>query len=602
MNLNGAKGSIDAFVAIFASFAGVMAASKLAGANATKAGVGILAMSAALLLLVPAIKGLGKLDALDMERASDAVAKLLLVFAAVTAASNLAGKNAAKAGTMLLMMSGAIVILSGVMVLLSHLEPEGLERALSAIIKLEAVFGALIAVTHFAGEAKGTLTLLAVSIGVLATALGALSLINPENLHSASTSLSLVIGAFSLVVASTGLAKKAQASIVVMVLAVAALAGILAALSGLDSQNFLANATALSELLLDLSASMVIIGKTGTISKTALAALGVMTLVVAALAGILGLMSYLDVGASLETAASLSLLLVSLSGACLLLSGVGAAGSAAFVGIGALSTLIAAVGGIMAGLGALNAYFPQMEEFLNTGLTLLEKIGYGLGAFAGNIVGGFLAGATAGLPEIGANLSAFMVNALPFLAGTKMIDVEAVNGTAALADAFLALTGADILQGITSWLTGGSSLASFAEQLVPFGEAMINYSNTVSGKIDADAVTASANAAKTLAEFSAAIPNEGGKLAKWLGDNTLAQFGAGLNSFAPAFVNYANEISGIANLDAVTASASAAQSLAEFANSLPNSGGLLADCWRNGWEIILWPSLHRNLIRLLPHL
>lgn len=576
LDLNQAKGAIGAFIAIFASFSGIMAASKLAGANAAKAGVGILAMSAALLLLVPAIKGLGKIDPLDMERATKAISKLLLVFAAVTAASKFAGENAARAGVMLLAMSGALVILSGVMVLLSHIEPDGLGRALGAIIALEVVFGALIAVTKFAGDAKGTLTMIAVTIGLLATALGALSLINPQNLLTATASLSLVMGAFSLVIASTNLAKKATSTIAVMVVAVGALAGILTALSMLQTQNSVANAGALSMLLLALSGAMVIAGKAGTVSANAYAALGMMTLVTAALAGILGLMSYLNVGASLETAASLSLLLVSLSGACLILSAVGATGAAAFVGIGALATLIAAVGGIMAGLGALNAYFPQMEEFLNTGLVLLEKIGYGLGAFSGNIIGGFLAGTTAGLPEIGQNLSDFMTSAKPFFDNVKDIDANAMTGVEAMTHAILCLSGADILNSLTSWFTGGSSLTTFGEQLKDFGGYFKDYADEVSGIENMDVVAASANAAKTLAEFATAIPNSGGVLAKLAGENSMSVFAKELKSFGPAFAAYAQSVDGI-EMDTVTASAAAAKSLAEFASAIPNSGGFLAD-------------------------
>lgn len=574
MDLSGAKSSIDAFIAIFASFAAIMAASQLAGANAAKAGVGILAMSVALLLLVPAIKGLGNIDPLDMERATDAISKLLIVFALVTAASKLAGENAAKAGAMLLMMSGALVILSAVMVLLSHIEPEGLDHALAAITQLELVFAALIAVTHFAEDVKGTLTILAVSIGLLAVALGALSFINPENLKSASTSLSLVMGVFALVIASTGLAKKANAEIIIMTLAVGAMAGILAALSMVHAENTIANATALSELLLALSTALVIAGKVGSISTTAMAALGIMTLVVAGLATILGIMSYLNVSASLETAASLSLLLVSLSGACLILSGVGATGSAAFVGIGALATLIAAVGGIMAGLGALNAYFPQMEEFLNTGLGLLEKIGYGLGSFVGNIIGGFLAGTTSGLPEIGQNLSAFMVSATPFFTLAKRIDATAMDGVSALAGAILSLTAADVLNGLTSWLTGGSSLTTFGDQLSKFGASFKAYADEVGEITNMDVVTASASAAKSLAEFAGAIPNSGGWLGKVMGENSISAFGSELESFGPSFAAYAASVDGI-GVDAVTASAAAAQSLAEFANNVPNTGGWL---------------------------
>ena len=56
-----------------------------------------------------------------------------------------------------------------------------------------------------------------------------------------------------------------------------------------------------------------------------------------------------------------------------------------------------------------------------------------------------------------------------------------LSGVKALTEVILLLTAADILDGLTSWLTGGSSLSDFAEQLVPFGEAMSNFSKSIAG-------------------------------------------------------------------------------------------------------------------------
>lgn len=47
------------------------------------------------------------------------------------------------------------------------------------------------------------------------------------------------------------------------------------------------------------------------------------------------------------------------------------------------------------------------------------------------------------------------------------------------------ITAADLLEGLTSWLTGGSSLSTFAEELVPFGEAMKKFSHSITG-LDGD--------------------------------------------------------------------------------------------------------------------
>ena len=567
------KTNMEAFVGIFGTFAVLMISSKFAGVNAAKAGVGILAMSAALLLITATLKILGKMEAGDLRKATGAVAQLLVLFAGVVAVSQFAGTNAVKAGAMLLLMSGALLILSGAMVIISHIKPDGLNQALKAIALLEILFAGLIAVSYLAKDCKSTLTLISVTIGILAVALGTLSMINPENLFAASLSLSMVMAMFGALVASTSLAKKANGTLVVLTGVVIALGGVLYLLSGLPVESVMGVSAALSLLLLSLSASMLIISKAGNVAPGAYVTLGVMTLVVAGLAGIIGVLAYMNVGSVLEIASGLSVLLLSLSASCLILSAVGATGSAAFIGVGALLTLITAVGGLMIGIGALAKHYPGMEEFLNKGLSLLEKVGYGLGSFFGNIIGGFLAGATSGLPEIGTNLSSFMENASPFFEGVKNLDEAAMSGVKALAETILILTAADILRGIASWITGGSSMSDFAEQLVPFGEAMRDFSIAI-GDMKSEVVEQAATAGKALAEMAATLPNSGGVLGFFAGENDMKAFGEQLVPFGEAMMEFSLAVTGL-NADTVTNAATAGKAMAEMASTIPNSGGVV---------------------------
>ena len=81
-----------------------------------------------------------------------------------------------------------------------------------------------------------------------------------------------------------------------------------------------------------------------------------------------------------------------------------------------------------------------------------------------------MSGVSSQFPQIGADLSAFMINVRPFIEGATQLNPSMLDGVKALAETILILTAADILNGLTSWLTGGSSLSDFATQLVPFGE------------------------------------------------------------------------------------------------------------------------------------
>ena len=573
MDIDNMKSSIQSFATILTMFAGLMAASKFAGANAAKAGVGILAMSASLILVMISFKMIASMDKSTLSQVTGTVSQILLVFGAVVALSNFAGANAAKAGAMLLMMSGALVVLSGAIVILSHIEPDGLTRAVTAISVLEIMFAGLIAVTALAQECKSTLILLSVTIGILAVALGTLSMISPENLKSASLSLSAVIATFAMLVASTSLAKSATGTLAVITAVVAALGGVIYLLAGLPANSVVPVAEALALLLTSLSVSILVIGKMGTIAPTALAAIGVMTLIVAGLAAIIGVLASMNLGSTLEIAVGLSTLLLSLSAACAILTLVGAGGPAAFIGIGALATLIVGIGGLMAGVGALVAYFPDMELFVSKGISLLEQIGYGIGSFFGNIASGLLETMSSSLPVMGENLSLFMTNMQPFFDSASGIDASALAGVKALAETILILTAANILDSLTSWFTGGASMTKFGQELAEFAPYFSSYYESIKG-IDGSVVESSANAAKALAEFASEIPNSGGVVGWFAGENSLSAFAQELMEFGPKLKAYADSVQGL-DADVVVNSANAAKALAEMANNLPNSGGVV---------------------------
>jgi len=313
---------------------------------------------------------------------------------------------------------------------------------------------------------------------------------------------------------------------------------------------------------------------------TALIALGVMTLVVAGLAIIIGLLAANKPENVLEIATGLSILLLSLSAACIILGAIGAMGPFPIIGVVSLIAIIAALGGLMVGIGALAENYPAMESFLNTGIDLLNRIASGIGSFVGNLVGGFMAGASSNFAEIGRSLSDFMVSIKPFIDGANQIEESAINGVKALAQMILILTAANIMNGLTSWFTGGASMTDFANQLVPFGVAMVAFSRIVSGNIDEGAITASANAGKIMATMASEIPNTGGLLGWIVGNNNMDTFGTQLTAFGRAIVSYSGIVSGGIDQGAITASANAGTALIKMASDMPNSGGIVS--WFTG--------------------
>ena len=620
--------------AISGLFVGLIAVSSIAGKYSARAGVMMLGIATSMLIIVGIIQIVSGMSSAGINKGLSVIKTLGLLFTALIAVSNLAGDNAAKAGLMLMAVATSLLIVTGALFILSELDSKGLGKAVGIVTILEVLFGGLIAVTHLAQNCKSTLIVLMASITLLIGAVIGLSMLDTDNLKNATLALTSIITTFGLLVAATGLAdnsKSMKITLLELVGVVAALAGIVTALAGLEPRSVLQTSAALSLLLVSFSASMAIMGVVSKIAPVAVGAiapmllvvtglaailaglsmldakgsirhatalsilLGVMTgvmavlsvikasaitgvgalallgLVVGEMAVILGLMDAFDVEPSLQTAKALSLLLATMSGSLVILAGVGLLGPAAFVGVGALVTLVTAMGGLITAIGALTSVFPKLETFIDNGIPVLEKIGQAIGSFIGNIVGGFASGITANLPDIGRNLSMFAASVMPFILVMNQISPDVEKGVASLAKAILYLTAADLVSSIASFISNGSSFANLGMQLSDFADNAKNFFTAASGIDDSSmkGVETLANVVKTLTQSSVI---EG--LTSWAtGSSSLSDFGTELNDFAPSLKDFGASMAEV-NVGAIQKSSKAISALVDISNSLSNTGGL----------------------------
>ena len=285
-------------------------------------------------------------------------------------------------------------------------------------------------------------------------------------------------------------------------------------------------------------------------------------------AGIVDALSGIDTGVLLKGIAGIGLL----SAIMLALSATASLVPGAMVGILGMGAVVAEMALVLAAVGLLSK-LPGFSWLIGEGGKLLQGIGTAIGQFVGGIVGGFMSGVSSQFPQIGADLSAFMNNVQPFLQGASQIQPSMMDGVNALAETVLILTAADILQGLTSWLTGGSSLSKFGEELVPFGEAMRDFSLAI-GNMDGEIVANAATAGKALAEMATTIPNTGGLVSFFAGENDMTAFGKQLVPFGEAMKQFGDAITGL-DANAVTEAAIAGKAMAEMATTIPNSGGVV---------------------------
>lgn len=289
---------------------------------------------------------------------------------------------------------------------------------------------------------------------------------------------------------------------------------------------------------------------------------------VAFFAGIVDALRGIDTGALLKGIAGIGLL----SAIMLALSATASLVPGAMVGILGMGAVVAEMALVLAAVGLLSK-LPGLSWLIGEGGKLLQGIGTAIGQFVGGIVGGFMSGVSSQFPQIGADLSAFMNNVQPFLQGASQIQPSMMDGVKALAETVLILTAADILQGLTSWLTGGSSLSKFGEELVPFGEAMRDFSLAI-GNMDGEIVANAATAGKAMAEMAATIPNTGGLVSFFAGENDMTAFEKQLVPFGEAMRQFGDAITGL-DANAVTEAAIAGKAMAEMATTIPNSGGVV---------------------------
>lgn len=263
-----------------------------------------------------------------------------------------------------------------------------------------------------------------------------------------------------------------------------------------------------------------------------------------------------------------------ISALIVIIAGVGQLAGPAATGLVKVGAVVLELIALLTLLGGIQQ-IPGVAWLMQEGSTMLYNIGNAIGKFVGGIIGGFGEGITASLPTIGQNLADFIDNAKPFFDGIKDFKSETAKAVGYLAEAILVLTAGNVIDAITKFMTGGeSSLAAFGKELADFGPDFATFASSVEN-INAAKTQAAANAAKMLAEMAAAIPNEGGWVAKITGDNSLSKFAEELMLFGPSLMAFSLSVENL-KADAVEKGVNSAQLVADFAKTIPNEGGLVS--------------------------
>ena len=420
---------------------------------------------------------------------------------------------------------------------------------------------------------------MALVIAEVGAVLGLMSFLpNPMNMIPSAIAIGILLNtlATSMLIMSKakGNFKMSFVQLQSMALAMVEIAAILALMSFLPNPvNMIPSAIAIGILLNALAAALLIASFAGPNASSAASAMTAMSIALIAVGVVLGLMSAFNIEPSIETALSLSILMLALSAACLIVSlipaGAGIAGAiqlAAFIGI--MAAVIAAAG--------LLSKIPGFNELLKDGGEVLGLVGKAIGNFVGGIIAGIAGGVISILPQLGIALSTFAVGAQPFIDIVRGLDASVIAGAGYLTGAILALSAASFISGIMDILSlGQSSLPKLGFELSLFGTYAKAFFDTIKD-VDATAIEAANNIANMILTLTAS--NLISTITEFFGGSSdFSEMGANLKAFGEAVVGFSDTISGNIDVAAVEAATNAGLMLVELNKALPRSGGFLQD-------------------------
>lgn len=246
----------------------------------------------------------------------------------------------------------------------------------------------------------------------------------------------------------------------------------------------------------------------------------------------------------------------------------------ALKGVLSFGSVVAALIGVLTVVGGITQ-IPGVEWLMGKGADALAKVGEAIGTFVGKIIGGIGAGITSMLPEMGKDLSEFAKKSKPFFDLCNNINPETPKGVMLMTGAITLLTADGIVNGISKFLSFGKSpLVSFGKDIAEFAPYFKRYADAISS-VNPDVVEKTSNALLALGKFANIVPNKGGLVSLFTGDNTLTDFAQELTKFGPALSRYSQSIQNV-DATAVEKTSIAVKSLAEMAKLVPNKGGLVS--------------------------
>lgn len=601
----------------------VVAALSFLNAGKALAGAAAVAIIAAGLIAVMYV--LGKLDKYNPDVLVDNLLGMVLVLGtlaiAIAVLKQLNGIN--NVGTGIAALGVMVAGLAGVMYVLGNMKTN-LGDAVKGAAGLAILMASLLVGVHVLKQMDGVSDVTGAALGLVILVGG----------------LTLVMFALSKIGGLTAKALLGVVGIAALMATLLIAVQVLKQMSGIENaaQNALVLAAfmgALTIILLLTAAVGAIYTATAGIAATGL--LGLLACIAMLFMVVAVLKQMADVKNAEANVTLLTGLMTVMTDMLFKISLVGPLALMAVTALGALMLMMPIMIAFAVALGALFSYIPELQGFLDTGLPIMIQVAGAMGEMIGAFVSGALTQLSAALPEIGMNLSLFMVNATPFIVGMKMVNGQTLKGAGIMAGVILALTAVDVINGIASFFTGGfarlgtelsefainalpflatmaavppsalngvkslaqavlcltaanildglsrffggggSSLASFGQQLPPLGTSLAGFVSNLGVFTEEQVATVdcAGRAIAALAEASKSLPKSGGWAQKIFGEGSLKDFAEDMPEVAKGVVNFVKELGTFEQpqIDTANCACEVIKAIAKAAKSLPSEGG-----------------------------
>lgn len=573
--------------------------SKFAGEHSAKAGVAIGLMSGAMILLAGAMAIMAKIDPEGLKRAEDAVTRIMAMFALIVASTSVARKASKTITTMTICISA----LGGVLAVLSLLEPDNLNAASEALTRLMAMFALLLAATKAAEKVNANIFIMMVVVGELAAILYKLAELPTDKAMSASLALSTVLLSFS---ATLQIVKNIPVTALegfgVLLAAVTAFGVFLGAVGALTEEypkvkDFLEEGIPILKLVGEGIGTIVgsVVNAFVSISSESFAAIGThlsefMENAQGFIEGAKGIDESAQSGINTIIGMIMALAAADFIDALTWWSGSGSTIKALTENLPSLGEALKSFADSAGGIGKNQG---AMESACNA-LSLLMKafpvdIRVGLGAIA--FAGIDYDALADGLPKIGTAIKNFATN----IAG---MDTGSVENTQRSCEIIMALVNSlpQSYGGLVSLFTGGTFIDDFGDRLPVLGHGLFMFAESVAG-MDTGSVENTEQACKIIISLARSLPQTYGGLAGvFAGGSFIDDFANQIPMLGHGLFMFAENIAGM-DTQSVYNTQQACQMILNLADALPNTYGGLAGMFIGGSFI----DEFANQIPLLGH-